>query len=129
MPQLRQHQRLQLTMAVALVVVCALVGAAAAGSAVGKLTAHPKSVEAMQSVGVTPKQMRLLGVIELVGVAGLLVGIWVPVLGAAAAIGLVLYFVGAVAAHLRKGHGVAEWAPAAVILAVAVASAVLQVKR
>ena len=48
MPQLRQHQRLQLTMAVALVVVCALLSAAAAGSPAGKLTANPKIVEAMQ---------------------------------------------------------------------------------
>ncbi len=33
---------------------------------------------------------------------GLVAGIWYPPLGIAAAIGLVLYFVGAIGAHLRK---------------------------
>jgi MFS superfamily sulfate permease-like transporter len=35
------------------------------------------------------------------GAVGLLLGFAVPVLGVAAAIGLVVYFVGAVSAHLR----------------------------
>lgn len=35
------------------------------------------------------------------GAVGLLAGIWVPVLGEAAAIGLVLYFVCALGAHIR----------------------------
>lgn len=41
------------------------------------------------------------GVLLASGSAGLLIGIVVPILGAAAALGLVLYFIGAVTAHLR----------------------------
>jgi hypothetical protein len=41
------------------------------------------------------------GVLLACGALGLLVGFAVPVLGTAAAIGLVLYFVCAVSAHLR----------------------------
>ena len=39
---------------------------------------------------------------EFAGAAGLIIGIWWAPLGIAAAIGVVLYFVGAVGAHLRK---------------------------
>ncbi|HUB55182.1 MAG TPA: DoxX family protein [Mycobacterium sp.] len=44
----------------------------------------------------------LLGVLKLAGAAGLLVGlVGPPLIGIAAATGLVLYFIGAVIAHLR----------------------------
>lgn len=44
-----------------------------------------------------------LGVLLLAGAVGLLAGIAVPALGTAAAIGLILYFVCAMFAHLRIG--------------------------
>jgi SNF family Na+-dependent transporter len=44
-----------------------------------------------------------LGTLLAAGAAGLLIGFVVPALGTAAAIGLVLYFICAVAAHLRVG--------------------------
>lgn len=47
--------------------------------------------------------MMPLGTLLATGAGGLLVGLAVPVLGAAAAIGLVLYFLCAVSAHLRVG--------------------------
>ncbi len=43
----------------------------------------------------------LLAVAELAGAVGLLVGLKVAPLGIAAGVGLALYFVGAVAAHVR----------------------------
>lgn len=45
----------------------------------------------------------MLGTMLAAGSAGLLAGFAVPLLGALAAAGLVLYFVGALAAHLRVG--------------------------
>jgi hypothetical protein len=46
----------------------------------------------------------MLGVLKTAGAVGLLLGlVGVPLLGTAAAIGLVLYFLGALTAHLR-GH-------------------------
>lgn len=42
---------------------------------------------------------------------GLAAGLFVPALGAAAAAGLVLYFLGALVAHLRVGdHRLGPWA-------------------
>jgi uncharacterized membrane protein YphA (DoxX/SURF4 family) len=116
-------------MTIALIIVCTLLGVVAVGSAIGKLTANPKIVESMHSVGVTAEQARVLAVLELLGAAGLVVGIFVPFIGLAAAAGLALYFVGAVIAHARKGHGPAEWAPAAVILLLALAATWMQFQR
>jgi DoxX-like family len=45
-----------------------------------------------------------LGILKVAGAVGLLVGlVGLPAIGIAAATGLVLYFVGAVIAHLRAG--------------------------
>jgi hypothetical protein len=52
-------------------------------------------------VGVSQRWMVPLGVLLGSGAVGLLAGFAVPALGTAAAIGLVLYFVCAVTAHLR----------------------------
>jgi hypothetical protein len=53
------------------------------------------------NVQVSQKWMIPLGVLLASGAVGLLRGFAVPVLGTAAAIGLVLYFVCAVSAHVR----------------------------
>jgi DoxX-like family len=67
-----------------------------------------------------------LGVLELAGAVGLLVGIAVPVLGTAAAVGLILYFVCATFAHLRVGWYATLPFPL-LFLSVAVAALVLRV--
>ena len=116
-------------MSIALIIVCTLLGVVAAGSAIGKLTANPKIVESMHNVGVSDSQMRILAILELLGAAGLVVGIFVPALGVAAAAGLALYFLGAVGAHFRAHHPASEWAPALVIMLLAIAATVLQLQR
>jgi hypothetical protein len=55
----------------------------------------------MERVGVPTRILPLLGVSKAAAVVGLLVGVVVPWVGVAAAGGLVLFFVLAVAAHLR----------------------------
>jgi hypothetical protein len=56
------------------------------------------------SVGVPLSWLTPLGLLKAAGAAGLLLGLLgVPVLGTAAATGLVLFFVGAVVTHLRAG--------------------------
>lgn len=52
-------------------------------------------------VGVSRGRMLPLGALLAFGAVGLLMGFAVPALGTAAAIGLVLYFICAVTAHLR----------------------------
>jgi DoxX-like family len=67
-----------------------------------------------------------LGALEFAGAVGLLAGIAVPLLGAAAAIGLILYFVCAIFAHLRIGWYATLPFPA-MLLSLAVAALVLRV--
>lgn len=72
-----------------------------AGSAVAKLARVPAVVDSITGVGWPADRLWLLAVIELVGAAGLLAGLAVPLLGLAAAVGSALYFSAAVISHLR----------------------------
>lgn len=74
-----------------------------AGSSFLDITRETKLVDSLTGLGVPYEWIPALGAIKLVGIAGLLVGLFVPAIGIAAAIGLILYFAGAVAAHLRSG--------------------------
>lgn len=69
----------------------------------------------------------VLGTLLAAGALGLLAGFAVPVLGTLAAAGLVLYFVGAVIAHLRARNY--DFRYLAVYLALAVASLTLHLTR
>ncbi len=90
-----------------------------------KLLGVPQSLAIRDHLGVKPLQWRLIGVCELAGVAGVLVGlVWAPI-GIAAAIGLALLSIGAIAFHLRASDGSKDTAAAVIGLALAVATAVL----
>jgi hypothetical protein len=81
-----------------------LFAAMAAFSAVAKIRRDAKVVHVIQEVvGVPLRFFPLLAACELAGALGLVLGIWSPWVGVAAGIGLVIYFVGAVASHLRVG--------------------------
>jgi hypothetical protein len=58
------------------------------------------------------------------GALGLIIGLWVPALGVAAGVGVVLYFIGAVVAHLRADDS--NIGPALALGLVAVAAVVLR---
>jgi hypothetical protein len=76
-------------------------------------------------VQVSQKWMLPLGTLLAAGAGGLLVGLAVPVLGVAAAIGLVLYFVCALGAHMRvHDRGVGGAISFLVLAALALASTV-----
>ena len=88
----------------AYLLVTILFAAMAAFSAVAKIRRDAKVVHVIQEVvGVPLRFFPLLAACELAGALGLVLGIWSPWVGVAAAIGLVIYFVGAVASHLRVG--------------------------
>ncbi|MFE2843346.1 DoxX family protein [Streptomyces scopuliridis] len=103
-------------------IVSILLAAILAASARGKLRRDPKQMKTMHKVGFPASRLWLLAGAELAGAAGLVVGLfWWP-LGAAAAIGVMGYFVGAVTSHLRVrdfevGPSVALLMVAAVALA------------
>jgi len=104
-----------------------LLAAMAAFSGVGKIRRDPRIVRVIHEViGVPLSYFPLLAACEFAGALGLLLGILWPPLGVAAGIGLVLYFVGAVASHLRVGD-VKGIGPAAFMLAVAAAALVMRI--
>jgi hypothetical protein len=73
-------------------------------SGVGKIRRDPIPVRVVhETIGLPLKYFPLLAACEFAGAAGLVIGIWWTPIGIAAGFGLVLYFVGAVVAHLRVG--------------------------
>ena len=90
-----------------------VVAFAAAGAA--KLAAVPAMRARAAHVGFSVAAYRRIGILEILGVLGLLVGAFVPVIGALAAVGLLLLLGGAVVAHLRSGDSVRELLPAIVL--------------
>jgi DoxX-like family len=97
-------------------------------AAIRKLSHRPAVVETYLRVGVPEDRLDQLAVILLSGAAGLLVGlVWAPI-GVAAAIGVVIYFLVAIAFHVRADD--AEHAPTPVIIWLLAAAALgLQIAR
>jgi hypothetical protein len=104
-----------------------LVAAMAAFSGLGKMRREPRQIHVIhETVGIPLKYFPVLAACEFAGAVGLVLGIWWPLLGMAAGIGLVLYFVGATLSHLRvndvKGIG-----PAVFMLAVAAGALAMRI--
>lgn len=116
-------------MTIALIIVATLLGLAATVSALGKLRRMPQVVETMHTVGVKDSQIPILAILEILGALGLLIGIWIPLLGVLAAAGLTLYFIGAVVAHLRVKQPIKDLTPALMLALVALLVTVLELGR
>ncbi|MGH9547212.1 MAG: DoxX family protein [Terriglobales bacterium] len=113
-------------MNIAYLVITILLAAMAAFSGLGKIRRDPHQVRVIHEiVGVPLNYFPLLAAGEFAGALGLVLGIWWPLLGAAAGLGLVLYFVGATVSHLRVGD-VKGIGPPAFMLVVAAAAFVLR---
>jgi DoxX-like family len=106
-------------------VVSVLLAALLTFSALRKLGHRPEVVATYTRVGVPEDRLDHLAFILLAGAAGLVIGLaWAPI-ALAAASGVVLYFLLAVAAHLRADD--AEHLPTPlVVLVLAVATLVLR---
>jgi hypothetical protein len=86
----------------AYVLVTVLAVLANAGMAVADLLRARFVLANSAAVGVPESWLTALGLLKGAGALGLVLGLLgVPVVGAAAALGLTLFFVGAVATHLR----------------------------
>jgi hypothetical protein len=96
-----------------------VVAFAALGSA--KLAAVPAMRSKAEHAGFTVSAYRRIGALEILAVAGILVGAVAPLIGALAAVGLLLLLAGAVIVHLRNGDGLREVLPALVLGAVTLA--------
>jgi hypothetical protein len=96
-------------------------------SAAIKLARRPAQVvDGFIALGVQPGMLPLLAACEIAGAVGLVLGLWYPWLGIAAAIGVVLYFVGAIGAHLLKKDFKGLPSPS-MLLAFAAAALILRV--
>src|SRR5437870_2999144 len=85
----------------AYIVVTVLTAAANFFSATLDFIRYKQILINMARVGVSESWITILGILKAAGALGLLVGIGVSLVGMAAAVGLVLFFVAAIITHLR----------------------------
>jgi uncharacterized membrane protein YphA (DoxX/SURF4 family) len=103
-PRCRGAEERSRFMGIAYLVLTIVLASIALFSGIGKLRHDPKIVKAIHEVvGVPMKYFPLLAACEVAGAVGLVLGIWWPSLGVLAAIGMLIYFLGAVLSHLRVG--------------------------
>jgi len=108
----------------AYVVVTVLAAAANIFSATLDFIRYKQILINMAKAGVSESWITMLGTLKGAGALGLLLGIRVPLIGTAAAIGLILFFVGAIITHLRAQDY--SFGLAIVFLLLAVAALVLR---
>ena len=112
-------------MSVSLAVVTVFMSALLLVSAGAKSLRTRHITEQMSTLGVPPGMMAFLIGAQIAGAAGAIAGLWWGPIGIAAAIGLMLYFAGAVAFHLRVGDRKGA-SPAVVLTMASVALIVLR---
>jgi len=112
-------------MFIAYIVVTVLAAAANMFSATLDFIRYKQILTNMARVGVPESWLTTLGIFKAAGAIGLLVGIRVPLIGIAAATGLVLFFIAAIITHLRGRDY--SFGLAIVFLLLALAALVLRV--
>jgi hypothetical protein len=119
--------RKKISMFAAYIIVTVLAAGATIYAAMNDFTRPKWLFDNMSKLGVPESSLPILGVLKAAGALGLLIGIVVPAISIAAAVGLTLFFIGAVITHLRAhyyslGNGVP-----AMFLVLVVAALVLAV--
>ena len=112
-------------MFVAYTVVTVLAAAANLLSATLDFIRYKQILISMAKVGVSESWLTTLGILKTAGALGLLAGVRVPLIGIAAAIGLVLFFIAAIITHLRGRDY--SFGLAVVFLLLALAALILRV--
>ncbi|MGW1777087.1 DoxX family protein [Streptomyces sp. NPDC002104] len=111
-------------MFIAYAVVAGLLALTLAASATFTLQRNPSITESMGKVGVPDSWLPWLAALKAAGAIGLVAGLWLPPLGMAAALGVTLYFIGAIVFHVRAKDY--NFAPAAVLALLAAAALILR---
>ena len=114
-------------MFVTTVVLSVLLAIGFALASLPKLSAADGMVAELGRLGVSNGLTRVIGALELLGAAGLVVGLRVGALGIAAATGLVLLMAGAVGYHLKAHDPAQKAVPSLVLLLLAALALVLRV--
>jgi hypothetical protein len=97
-------------------VLAALIAVVFVTAGAAKILAVPPMQAAAGHAGFSVAAYRRIGVLELAGAGGVLVGLSHPLLGGLASGGLLLLLAGAVVTHLRNHDGPRQVAPAVVCL-------------
>ena len=92
-----------------------------------KIRGVPQMADNAAHLGYQLGTFRAIGVLEAAGAAGLVIGIFWPLLGIAAAAGLVALLVGAAVAHLRAKDELRSVVPAALFGVLLLVLLVLQI--
>ncbi|WP_167493049.1 DoxX family protein [Micromonospora ureilytica] len=103
-------------MSIAYAIAAIVTAAVLTFSARGILVRDPDVVATLTRVGVKPTLIPVLALPKIAGALGLLAGIAYRPLGLAAGIGVVLFFAGAVLAHLRVKDARGALGPAVLAL-------------
>jgi hypothetical protein len=112
-------------MFIATMIVSGLVALILVVSASAKLAKSAQIMAIMATVGFPEDKLWLLAAAEIAGAAGLVIGLIWWQIGVAATTGVILYFIGAVGAHVRVKDK--NLAPALILLFAAVAALALRV--
>ena len=109
------------------IIVSALLGLAFVAAGVQKLRREERVTGSLEALSVAPSLQRTIGLLEVLGGAGVALGLLVQPLGIAAGVGLAALMVGALAFHVRARDGLKESMGPVVLLVVAGAVTALQI--
>lgn len=96
-------------------------------SGAGKLAGIKQSIGYRDHLNVSPALWKAIGVLEVAGAAGVLIGLGVAALGIAAGTGLVLLMIGALGYHRRAHDPLPAVTPAIVALVLAAVALILRI--
>jgi DoxX-like family len=113
-------------MTVVTVVVTILAALLFLGAAWVKFIEEERSMQTRDRLGISPGRYRLIGVCEIAGALGAVVGLAVPPLGLVALAGLLLVALGACATQVKLRSPAAEARPAVLAVVLVVGALVLQ---
>jgi uncharacterized membrane protein YphA (DoxX/SURF4 family) len=114
------------SMFIATVVLTLVLAAVFLGAGIPKILGTKTSLRMRDQLQINPQLYRVVGFLEIAAVAGLLIGLFVPVLSVAAAVGLALLMIGGIVTHIGVGEAKGS-VPAAVIFAATVAAAMVRI--
>ncbi|MEU7467564.1 DoxX family protein [Streptomyces sp. NPDC044984] len=111
---------MHLVMVVMAILLCAVYVAAGTAKVAGAAVMRADA----ERLGLTVRGQQGIGVLEILGGAGLVLGVWYPPLTTGAAIGIILLMAGALIYHRRAGDPIGTAMPAFTLgLAVALTAA------
>ncbi|MDT4926516.1 MAG: hypothetical protein QOG01_4229 [Pseudonocardiales bacterium] len=109
------------------VVVTALLAALFLAAGGAKLASARQSLSIRDHLGAPPQLWRMIGLFEAAGVAGVVIGLRLWALGVAAAVGLLVLSIGAIASHVRVHDKGGDAVPAVLGVVLALAAVVLRI--